>query len=220
MQGAMPCCSLTLMCHLFTNVLHMTTIQMEANTARLVGDELLAYINGNESSMSKTQQCLGAGYVKYIDGIGYPQFTDFYTAILEARGIERDIKDAERKVECSTWYDNLTEQDQELYDMIEDRCPEFLKLNGELCREFMDELSKYGITTAEQFEDAYFTQLSYAYDESHFGEFVEYMITEVLCQELPEYLVIDWQASWYRNYQHDFFSIEFDGEVYFFSTHF
>ena len=26
MQGAMPCCSLTLMCHLFTNVLHMTTL--------------------------------------------------------------------------------------------------------------------------------------------------------------------------------------------------
>jgi len=118
------------------------------------------------------------------------------------------------------WYDNLTEQDQELYDMIEDHCPEFEKLNGELCREFMDELSEYGITTAQQFEDAYWTQFSYAYDESHFGEFVEYLITEVNCQELPEYLVIDWQASWYHNYRHDFFSIEFDGEVYFFSAHF
>ena len=26
------------------------------------------------------------------------------------------------------WYDNLTAQDQELYDMIEDRCPEFASL--------------------------------------------------------------------------------------------
>ena len=118
------------------------------------------------------------------------------------------------------WYDNLTEQDQELYDMIEDRCPEFTKLDAEQCQEFMDELSDIGITTAEQFEDAYFIQFSYAHDESHFGEFVEYCVTEIDCKELPEFLVIDWQASWYRNYQHDFSTIEFDGEVYFFFNHF
>ena len=120
----------------------------------------------------------------------------------------------------AAWYDNLTEQDQELYDMIEDRCPEFTKLNGGLCREFMDELSEYGITTAEQFEDAFFTSFSYAHDESHLGEFVEYLVTEINCQELPEFLVIDWQQSWYANYRHDFFTIEFDGEVYFFHNHF
>ena len=118
------------------------------------------------------------------------------------------------------WYDNLTEQDQELYDMIEDRCPEFTKLDAEQCQEFMDELSELGITTAEQFEDAYFIQFSYAYDESHFGEFVEYCVTEIDCKELPEFLVIDWQASWYANYRHDFSTIEFDGEVYFFFNHF
>ena len=122
---------------------------------------------------------------------------------------------------AADWYDNLKEQDQELYDMIEDRCPEFSKLNGELCREFMDLLSEYGITTAEQFEDAFFTSFSYALDESHFGEFVEYIVTEIDCQpDLPEFLVIDWEASWYRNYRHDFFTIEFDGEVYFFRNNF
>ena len=104
--------------------------------------------------------------------------------------------------------------------MIEDRCPEFTKLVAEECQEFMDELSDYGITTAEQFEDAYFMQFTYAHDWSHFSEFVEYLITEVNCQELPEYLVIDWQASWFQNYRHDFFTIEFDGEVYFFHNHF
>ena len=118
------------------------------------------------------------------------------------------------------WYDTLTDQDQELYDMIEDRCPEFESLDGEQCREFMDLLADHGITTAQQFEDAYFYQLYYAHDESHYGEFVEYVVTELNCQELPEFLVIDWQQSWYANYRHDFFSIEFDGEVYFFSAHF
>lgn len=123
-------------------------------------------------------------------------------------------------ISAASWYDSLTEQDQELYDMIEDRCPEFSKLNGRLCREFMDELSEYGVTTAEQFEDAFFTSFSYAHDESHFGEFVEYIVTEINCQELPEFLVIDWQESWYRNYRHDFFTIEFNGEVYFFHNNF
>lgn len=127
------------------------------------------------------------------------------------------IKDSDWNV---TWYDNLTVQDQELYDMIEETCPEFSKLNGELCREFMDSLSEYGITTAQQFQDAYYTQFSYAHDESHYGEFVEYTVTELECKELPEFLVIDWQASWYQNYRHDFFDIEFDGEVYFFRNHY
>ncbi len=120
----------------------------------------------------------------------------------------------------ATWYDNLSLTEQELYDMIEDRCPEFTKLNGELCQEFMDTLSDYGIKTADDFESAYFTQFEYAHDESHYGEFVEYCVTEIDCKELPEFLVIDWQASWYQNYRHDFITIEFDGEVYFFFAHF
>ena len=56
------------------------------------------------------------------------------------------------------WYDSLTEQDAELYDTIEDMCPEFIKYTAEQCQEFMDELSENGITTAEQFGDAYFWQ--------------------------------------------------------------
>jgi hypothetical protein len=58
--------------------------------------------------------------------------------------------------------------------MIEDMCPEFTKLDAEQCQEFMDELSEYGITTAEQFEDAYLHHKLIAHDESHFGEFAEY----------------------------------------------
>ena len=127
------------------------------------------------------------------------------------------IKDAEWN---TIWYDSLTDQDQELYDIIEETCPEFSKLEGKQCREFMDELSEYGITTAEQFQNAYCAQFDYAHDESHYGDFVEYWVTEIDCKELPEFLVIDWQASWYRNYRHDFIDIEFDGEVYFFFANF
>ena len=130
------------------------------------------------------------------------------------------------------WYDNLAIVDQELYDMIEDMCPEFTKLDAEKCQEFLDILADYGIKTSDDFESAYCSQISYAHDESHYGEFVEYLVTKVVlsaarsrgklvdCKDLPEFLVIDWQQSWYRNYRHDFIDIEFDGEVYFFFANF
>ena len=120
-------------------------------------------------------------------------------------------------VMATRWFDSLTEQDQELYTAIEEQCSEFEKLDGELCREFMDELSELGITTGEQFENAFIYQ-SDAYEPC--ADFVEHIVTEMDCQELPPYLVIDWQASWDRNYRHDFSSIEFDGETYFFLNHF
>ena len=120
---------------------------------------------------------------------------------------------------ATNWYDTLTEQDQELYDMIEDRCPEFEKLDGEPCQWFMDELSGLGITTASQFEDAFCHQVSTCLDESHLGDFVEAFHDE-MGTKLPEYLVIDWKASWYRNYRFDFTTIDFDGDTYFFYAHF
>ena len=114
------------------------------------------------------------------------------------------------------WYDSLTEQDQELYDVIEERCPEFTKAFAIDCDAFMDKLKDYGITNAKDFEDSFFTAFDYAHDESHYGELVEYVVTECDSMDLPEYLVIDWQASWYQNYRYDFIDIEHDGIVYFF----
>ena len=115
------------------------------------------------------------------------------------------------------WYDNLTDQDRELYDMIEDRCPEFTKLDAEQCQEFMDELSEQGITTAEQFENAYYMQFDSWNPQA---DFAEYITTECNCVDLPAYVVIDWQATWDCNLRHDFYYIEFDGETYFFNSNF
>ena len=115
------------------------------------------------------------------------------------------------------WYDSLTDQDQELYDKIEDMCPEFTKLDAEQCQEFMDFLSDLGITTAEQFEDAYYYQTDSWHPEA---EFAEHITTEVQCVELPNYVVIDWKATWDRALSYDFSTIEFDGETYFFHNHF
>ena len=203
-----------------SRIKHMTTAphsDIATRQERLAGAELLAFINAEgNSTMTKTQQCLGAGYIREgrnEDGSCKPAFTDFYEAIIKAKGID-PMRNA---FEDGAWYDMLSAQDKDLYDIIEERCPEFTKLGAEQCQEFMDELSEYGITTESQFEDAYF----YTSDDLHpEAEFAEYVTKEINCLDIPDYIVVDWQATWDSYLYYDFFTIEFDGEVYFFHNNF
>ena len=115
------------------------------------------------------------------------------------------------------WEDSLTHQDSELWEAINDRGADFCDATPEEARAFMDELSDYGITTAEQFEDAlYYITDTYRAE----AEFVEHLVTEISCQELPPYLVIDWQESWDRNYRHDFFTLTNKDITFFFHNNF
>ena len=50
--------------------------------------------------------------------------------------------------------------------------------------------------------------------------FAEYITTELNWVDLPDYVVIDWQATWDRSLSYDFFTIDFDGETYFFHNNF
>ena len=114
------------------------------------------------------------------------------------------------------WYEDvLDDQGRDLYDKIEDMCPEFSKLSGEQCQEFIDELDDIGITTAEDFEDRYYYQT----DSWHpFRDFAEYYAEEIACIDLTDhsFLVIDWERTWDSSLRYDFNTIEFDGETYFF----
>lgn len=191
-------------------------------TERLTGQQLLDFIHGNPL-MNKTEQCHGAGYLKTLsDGSKGPAFTDFFEAILEARKANGEYKEPTPSPGAD-WYDSLTDQDRELYDMIEDRCPEFEKLDADQCQEFMDQLSELGITTAEQFENAYYYQTDVWDAERNFAQ---YYAEEVACLDVTNdagmgsFLVIDWQATWDCNLRHDFSTIEFDGETYFFHDDF
>ena len=178
---------------------------------KLTGKDLLEYFDNNPS-LTYNERCTTAGYmINKEDGTQVCDYSSFFEAILDARN------DAREDITGSDWYNNLSEQDSELYDAIEDMCPEFTKYTAEQCQEFMDELSEHGITTAEQFNDAYFWQSDSWKAEA---DFVEYIVTELECAELPPYIVVDWQASWDCNYRHDFFTIEFDGETYFFNNNF
>ena len=190
-------------------------------TERLIGAALLAFVEARNAdhvkqntTLDRTAMCIDAGYCKDAK----PQFTDFYVALMDAKGIPSEPSDYVKEV--NEWYDNLSEEQQSLCDMIVERCPEFEKSDVEDFQGFIDKLADDGITTADQFEDAYFHCEDYRHDESHYGEFVEHIVTELSCEQLPEFLVIDWQASWYSAYQHDFMDIEHDRVVYFFHSHF
>ena len=193
---------------------------MTTTIEKLTGQALLDYVNANPL-LTHTERCTAAGYFKDLDdGSKGCNFIEYFEAILDARKANGEYQEQQS---VADWYDSLTEQDMELYGMIEDMCPEFQEFNAEQCQEFMDELSEHGITTAEQFEDAYCYQTDSWNAEC---DFAQYYAEEIACLDVTNdagmgyFLVIDWQATWYCNLRHDFFTIEFDGETYFFNNNF
>jgi len=166
--------------------------------------------------------CLAAGYTRVgSSGDTVPNFIGFYEALLDAKNEAGEMPTDDQS--GADWYNNLSEQDVALYDQIEEMCPEFEKLDAEQCQEFMDELSDNGITTAEEFENAYYYQTDSWNAES---DFAQYYAEEIACLDVTNdagmgsFLVIDWQATWDCNLRYDFFTIEFDGETYFFNNNF
>jgi len=193
---------------------------MTQTITKLTGQALLDYVHANPM-MTHTERCTGAGYLKDLEnGSQGCAFTDYFQAILDARKENGEYD----KVTGRDWYEDvLDDEGRKLYDMIEDMCPEFSKLDAEQCQEFMDELSDYGITTADAFESAYFYQTDSWNAER---DFAQYFAEEVMCLDVTNdagmgsFLVIDWQATWDCNLSHDFFTIEFDGDTYFFNYNF
>ena len=179
----------------------------------LKGDALVEFVNEkmqlvNRNEMTRTEMILDAGYVY---DTGKAMYTEFYTELLNAKGIkpvtDTDAADVE--------YDNLSSDDKDLYDKITEMLGE--KWTHEETIEFMDELYENGINTASEFEDAYeYTHDSYSsYAEK---EFSEYWCIEVLDAQIPECVLaaVDWQAVWDHNLRYDFCSIETVNGTFFF----
>ena len=183
------------------------------------GDDLLDFVNAANASYerqgmapNKASMAKAAGYVKD----GKILWTDFYMALLEAKGmLSSDTDDKE----YDDWHDSLEEQDKELIDEIQEKCGDFSNSTPEECREFMDEISSLGITTASQFDDA----MRYRTSSPNAGaEFAEYEAEGYGCTtfiDMP-WVVIDWEASWERNLSDDYMTVEFKGVTYFFSNYF
>lgn len=195
----------------------MTTI------TKLVGSELIDFVDARTQdatrqnvTLNRTAMCMDAGYLyANKEGSVVAAYTEFYEALLAAKQ-ERDPDFLNRNESNMDWYDNLSRRRADLYDQIEDMCPEFTKLDGDQCDSFMDELSDLGIETAEQFEEAYCHQSDSWNAES---EFAEYWMTDVCCEvntDMVVYSFIDWQRVWDHQLRYDMNTIEFDGTTYFF----
>jgi nuclear transport factor 2 (NTF2) superfamily protein len=184
-----------------------------APTFTLKGDALVEFVNEkmqlvNRNEMTRTEMILDAGYV--YDS-GKAMYTEFYTELLNARGVtpttDTDTADQE--------YDDLTSEEKDLYDKITDMLGE--KWTHEETIEFMDELYENGINTASDFEDSYeYTHDSYSsYAEK---EFAEYFVIDVMDAQIPDIALaaIDWQDVWDHNLRYDFTSIETVNGTFFF----
>ena len=182
----------------------------------LKGDSLVSHNTEwmqliNRGEKTRTDMIMDAGYV-YDNGKA--MYTDYYTELLNAKGVIPVTSKDAAEVE----YDGLTKDAQELYDAITDKLGD--KWTHEETIEFMDELEDIGITTASDFEDAYeYTHDSYAsYAEE---EFSEYWCVEVLNAQIPDcvYAAVDWQDVWDHNLRYDFNAIETANGTFFFRNY-
>ena len=179
----------------------------------LKGDALVEFVKEkmqlvDRGELTRTEMILEAGY-SYDSGKA--MYTQFYTELLNARGVipatSSDVEDKE--------YDELSTDEKGLYDKITEMLGE--KWTHEETIEFMDELEDIGIETASEFEDAYeYTHDSYSsYAEK---EFAEYICIEVMDARIPDIVLahVDWQHVWDHELRYDYNSIETVNGTFFF----
>ena len=164
----------------------MTTYQTN-QTKMLKGTELLDTIRTMESA-SRTEQCLGCGYVRQD---GKPAFTSFYEAIMEARGITTA---AQEKEELLTEYKDSDELET-LQELLEDYPADAIKAFVEY----------FGTGMLEDFQDAYQGEMSGA-------EFAQQFTEDCWCVDLPGFVEVDWQATWDNLERYDY--AEQDGFIF------
>ena len=84
---------------------------------------------------------------------------------------------------------------------------------------FINEIEGYGIDSVDTFEDAYYG--CYPNVQTFVEDFVNDVYSHVI-NELPDWLqyAIDYEMIWHQSFRHDFFEVEFDGEVYIFNRNF
>ena len=149
----------------------------------LKGQALLTeYSIRTAQGMSKTDLCLSCGYVT---DAGRPAFTDFYTAILEARGHDMNQRPQE-ETELLEEYKDFSESEI-LEQLVDD-------YDADAIRSFIE---VFGIEAVASFEDSYQGE----YDSG--AEFAEQFVTDVYAMDVPAFVDIDWESTW-ENLRHDF----------------
>jgi hypothetical protein len=180
-----------------------------APTAPLTGDDLLAAVKLHDAGTeTKSELVARCGYQRPD---GKPAFTAFYEALIAAKGIPTNTDDIDEEE-----YDSWPAARQELYDLIHERLGEKWD-HDDLCK-FLSELDDIGITTAEQFEDAY----QGCYDGWHWQRELGEELLEAYDPNftndagMASWIVIDWEATWNSALRYDYVNFSFDGDEYVF----
>jgi len=121
------------------------------------------------------------------------------------------------RLDFADWYDNKSEDEQELIDEISDRTS-FI-IDEDEYDEFIDVLDGYGIFDASQFEDAFAGEWE-GTGERIYAEFSEDLI-EQCGYSIEQFIAncIDWELVWYSALRDAYYVIEFKGNTYFFCTY-
>ena len=189
------------------------SLMVVATIMRKVGSDLLDHIEQNPNC-SHTENATACGYVREDGKIA---FTDYFEAVCEAR------KDADKLTDDSEfdeWYESLDSDTTLLWDAIYERVSEECDIwDLQQCKDFIAELSDYGIETAEQFEDS-FQMYDSGYDvEARFAE-QYYTDCGIVDEDNPVFFAIDWDIVWRHSLSYDFMTFEFNGETWFFHNNF
>lgn len=118
----------------------------------------------------------------------------------------------------AAWYDSKDADTQELIDSIAART--YFIIDEDEYDAFISLLdADLGITTADQFEDAFAGE--YEFTGEHItSKFAENFSDDLYpSDDLPEIYryAIDYQLVWYAALRHDFYDVEFKGNTYFFN---
>lgn len=180
----------------------------------LTGQALVNYVDErkeliNRGELTRTQMILDAGYV-YDNGKA--RYVDFYTELLNARGVtpvtNSDVQENE--------YEDLPEDQKALYDYL-DQQSYTEKWDHEEFIEFIELLDDNGIETVSSYEDAFYSYNDEYWAERHFAE--EYVNELESIQDSIVYHAIDWQAVWDHQLRYDFITIEHGGWTFFFRNY-
>lgn len=174
---------------------------------QVTGSGLLSLVSDFGSEAPKSQLVAAAGYIKPDGRLAW---TSFYEALLAAKGIS-PVVSADEDEE----YEELSDDAKGLYDEIHERIGE--KWAHTEIMEMLGKVQDLGIERADQFGDA----LAFVSDDgwNWQRDFVEDWLSN-FSNEIPDFLVIDYQATWDSTFQYDYDEIEFDGSVYVFNRNF
>jgi len=123
-------------------------------------------------------------------------------------------------IDFANWYDAKPEEIQSLIDEIAERTSYII--DEQDYDNFIETLSDYGITTAEQFEDAFYGEFD-GYGQRVLIEFTENLVDDLgYLDQVPDILknAIDYELVYYQTIQHDFVDFQFNENTYIFNRNF